>query len=242
MQIRLRLTLQFILIAAGILLASFFYVHFQFKKNLQDEFYENLRSKAFIIAEMVAGKNTQDISYEQPLTFEAGQLSNIYPENISLFTLDGKRIYTFNPAPDNISPSKLSEISELGESTFDNGHMKAIGILYKNRAGESFIVVAESVLDTVHLDNLQQILIWVFIISITLVAIGGWIFARQALSPVSSIMNAVDAILPTDMSHRLVTTNQHDELSRLVITFNKLLDRIQNVFRLQKNVSFQYFA
>ena len=155
-------------------------------------------------------------------------------KNISIYTLDGTRIYSFNPAPDNISESRLSEISEFGESKFGNDHMQAIGILYKNRAGESFIVVAESVLDTIHLDNLRQILIWVFFISITLVAVGGWIFARQALAPVSSIMNEVDALLPTDMSHRLVTSNQHDELSRLVITFNKLLDRIQNVFRLQK--------
>ena len=234
MQIRLRLTLQFILIAAGILLASFFYIHFQFKQNLQDEFYENLRSKAYIIAEMVAGKNTQELSFEKEIPVESGQLSNAFPENISIYTLDGTRIYTFNPAPDNIRQSTLSEISEMGECKFENEDKKAIGILYKNRAGESFIVIAESILDTVHLLNLRNILYWVFVISITLVAIGGWIFARQALSPVSHIMNEVDALLPTDMSHRLVTSNQHDELSRLVITFNKLLDRIQNVFRLQK--------
>lgn len=234
MQIRLRLTLQFILIAAGILLASFFYVHFQFKKNLQDEFYENLRSKAYIIAEMVAGKNTQDLSFEKEVPVESGQLSNAYPENISIYTLDGRRIYTFNPAPDNIRETTLSEISEMGECKFVNDNKKAIGILYKNRAGESFIVIAESVLDTVHLHNLRRILYWVFVISITLVAVGGWFFARQALTPVSHIMNEVDALLPTDMSHRLVTSNQRDELSRLVVTFNKLLDRIQNVFRLQK--------
>src|SRR4029079_9948186 len=63
---------------------------------------------------------------------------------------------------------------------------------------------------------------------------GGWFFARQALSPVSAIMNQVDALLPTDMSHRLEATNQKDELSRLVITFNNLLDRIQHAFKNQK--------
>src|SRR5688572_1030627 len=234
MQIRFRLTLQFIMIAAGILLASFVYIHYQFKKNLQDEFYENLRSKAYIIAEMVAGKNTDDLSFESEIPVEYGQLSDSYPENISIYKLDGERIYTFNPAPDNIPTSTLNEISEMGECRFENGKKEAIGVLYKNRAGESFIVIAESMLDTVHLSNLKNILIWVFFISITLVAIGGWIFSRQALAPVSHIMNEVDTILPTDMSHRLVTANQHDELSRLVITFNKLLDRIQNVFRLQK--------
>ena len=227
MQIRFRLTLQFILIAAGILLAAFFYVHFQFRKNLQDEFYENLRSKAYIIAEMIAGKNTDELLTQKEIAFEPGQLSNAYPENISIYRLDGTRIYTYNPAPDNVTSSHLNEITELGESRFDiSSDKKAIGVLYKNRSGESFIVIAESMLDTVHLDNLREILYWVFFISISLVAVGGWIFARQALAPVSHIMNEVDNILPTDMSHRLVTANQHDELSRLVVTFNKLLDRI----------------
>src|SRR5687768_6825530 len=234
MQIRLRLTLQFIVIAAGILLASFFYIHFQFRKNLEDEFYKNLRSKAHIIAEMVVGSNTHELPLPKEITVESGQLSDTYPENISIYKLDGNRVYTFNPAPDNIEPNTLSEISEMGECKFVNDNKKAIGLLYKNRAGESFIVIAEAVLDTTDLDNLGDILIWVFFISIALVAIGGWVFARQALSPVSRIMNEVDALLPTDMSHRLVTSNQHDELSRLVITFNKLLDRIQHVFRLQK--------
>ncbi len=235
MQIRYRLTLQFILIAAGILLVSFVYVHLQFKKNLTDEFYDNLRSKAFIIAEMVAGKKTDELEFEITMPVEnTSALSGEYPENISLYSLDGKRLYSFNPAPDRFTLSTLNLVGELGEYRFEKGTGKAIGLIYTNRLGESYIVVAESVFDEVHLDNLRGILVLVFFISITLVAIGGWFFARQALSPVSNIMNEVDAILPTDMSHRLVTSDQRDELTRLVVTFNKLLDRIQNAFRIQK--------
>ncbi len=235
MQIRLRLTLQFIIIAAGILLAAFLYIYFQFSRNLQDEFYASLKSKAYIIAEMVAGKKTDELEFEIAIPTElSGQLAGDYPENISMYNLDGKRIYTFNPAPDNILPSVLENIRETGECHFTESKFHALGILYTNRMGETFIVVAESVFDQGHLDNLMRILFVVFFLSITLVAIGGWFFARQALSPVSRIMNEVDALLPTDMSHRLETSEQQDELSRLVITFNKLLDRIQHVFRIQK--------
>ncbi|MEO6040165.1 MAG: HAMP domain-containing sensor histidine kinase, partial [Saprospiraceae bacterium] len=39
---------------------------------------------------------------------------------------------------------------------------------------------------------------------------------------------------PTDLSARLDAPNSHDEVSRLVITFNRLLDRIQLAFRMQK--------
>jgi signal transduction histidine kinase len=235
MQIRIRLTLQFILIAASILLVAFFYIHFQFRKNLQDEYYESLRSKALLIAEMVAGKKTDESEFKIEAPSEKGSpLAGDYPENISIFTPQGRRLYSFNPAPQDISPVAFEDVQAYGECRFDHGKFNALGLQYKNKAGEEYVVVAESVFDPVHLDNLTQILVLVFLISITLVAVGGWFFARQALAPVSEIMNQVDALLPTDMSHRLETKNQHDELSRLVITFNKLLDRIQKVFRLQK--------
>jgi len=235
MQIRVRLTLQFILIAASILVVAFFYIHFQFKLNLQDEYYDSLRSKALLIAEMVAGKKTdeQEFRIEAPTEMSSPLVAD-YPENISIYTPDGKRLYSFNPAPNDIKQAAFDDVRIYGECRFPHGKFSALAIPYMNKAGEDYVVIAESVFDQVHLDNLTQILILVFLISVTLVAIGGWFFARQALAPMSRIMNQVDALLPTDMSHRLVTTNQHDELSRLVITFNKLLDRIQQVFGLQK--------
>lgn len=235
MQIRVRLTLQFILIAASILLVAFFYIHFQFKLNLQNEYYDSLKSKAFLIAEMVAGNKTNEDQFAiENNDDDAGSLQGSYPENISIYTLEGKRLYSFNPAPQDIRAFAFKDVRDFGECRFDHGPFNALGILYLNKAGQQYIVVAESVFDTVHIDNLTRILFLVFLISISLVAIGGWFFARQALAPVSRIMNQVDALLPTDMSHRLETSNQHDELSRLVITFNKLLDRIQKVFRVQK--------
>ncbi len=235
MQIRVRLTLQFILIASGILLAAFSYIYFQFKRNLQDEFYANLRSKALLIAEMVAGKKSSGEEFKiESFTASESFLSGEYPENISIYDLDGRRLYSFNPAPDDIRQVALMDVKVNGECRFIHRKFNALGVLYTNKAGGRFIIVAESVFDNVHLNNLTRILILVFLIAITMIACGGWLFSRQALAPISRIMNQVDALLPTDMSHRLVASNQHDELSRLVITFNKLLDRIQSVFRMQK--------
>lgn len=131
MQIRFRLTLQFILITAGILVASFLYVHFQFRRNLQDEYYDSLRSKALIIAEMVAGTKTdeKDFKIEAP-SGTSSPLSNEYPENISIYSLDGKRLYTFNPAPDDIRKSSFLAIKAAGLYRFNHGKFKALGILW----------------------------------------------------------------------------------------------------------------
>lgn len=234
MQIRVRLTLQFLLIAAGILAVSFFYVYLQFKSNLRDEYYDNLKSRALLIAEMVASNKSSEDFYLEHTELTTSPLSGTYPENISIFSPDGRRLYSFNPAPDDLGMGPIQDVLDYGVCRFDHGKFDALAISYKNQIGDEYIIIAEAIFDQVHLDNLAGILIVVFLIAITVMAIAGWFFARQALAPVSRIMNEVEAILPTDMSHRLETTNQQDELSRLVITFNKLLDRIQKVFGMQK--------
>ncbi len=234
MQIRNRLTLQFLFIVAGIMLVAMWYIHFQFKDHLEDEFYTNLRSKALMTAEMVIGRVEKP---EKVLSLpQEGSKANIkvYSENIAIYNTNNERVYSFNPVTNDISEQTLKEIWQKKEGRFKQDKFFSLGLVYTPQDGQPYLIVAESVFNPEHLDNLAQILIWVFCIFMALVAIGGWIFAGQALAPLSRIMNQVDAILPNDLSQRLVPPNQKDELSRLVITFNKLLDRIQLAFNNQK--------
>ncbi len=235
MQIRARLTLQFLMIVAGILLAVLFIIKYQFKQNLEQEYIKRLRWNAYMISEMVIGNMTsaEDISLEYPLDL-TGPLTGYYPENVSIYNMDGKLLYIHDKAMDTITGFPVYKTIEVGEYQFSHGKFMALGVVFKNDAGNPFVIVVESFFDRVYMANLTQILSFVFLVSISIVALGGWIFARQALAPVSRIMNQVDALLPTDMSQRLKPNNQYDELSRLVITFNKLLDRIQQVFKVQK--------
>jgi signal transduction histidine kinase len=72
-----------------------------------------------------------------------------------------------------------------------------------------------------------------FIVTI-IVALVGWIFSKRALRPISKVMNAVEGILPQKLDTRLEVPNQKDEIGRLTTTFNKLLDRIETAFQMQK--------
>ena len=74
MQIRVRLTLQFLMIVAGILLAVLFIIKFQFKKNLEQEYHKRLRWNAYMIGEMVVGSKTDEheLKLEYPLDFSGG--------------------------------------------------------------------------------------------------------------------------------------------------------------------------
>ena len=233
MQIQSRLTLQFILIVAGIMLVAMFYIYFQFKDILQNEFYNTLRSKAI----MTAGMTVNYATYNQPKELNDNESDSnlaLYTENVAIYNLDYKRIYNFNPAAEELSKEVLIQIKPTKEYRFTHNNHHALGLYYTNKNGTPFIIVSEAVFNSEYLMILVRILIWVFIISLVFVALGGWVFAGQSLLPIRRIMNEVDAILPTNLNKRLEINNQKDELSRLVITFNKLLDRIQQAFNTQK--------
>ncbi len=233
MQIRSKLTLQFILIVATIMMISFFYIYNRFRDQLQDDFYESLRSKAFLTGEMLVGKiKDKEEEFFQP---KPGNEHNpLSSENIAIYNSDNQLIYTFSEAKSQLNADKLNQVRSDREKRFVYDKFNSIGVLYRNKYGFEYVIVAESVFNSSQLGKLLKILAWVYVLFISLVALGGWIFAGQALRPVNSIMNEVDAILPSDMTHRLNHSGQKDELSRLVQTFNKLLDRMQQVFVNQK--------
>lgn len=234
MQIRSKLTVQFIVIVAGILLVSLFFIYYKSKQYVDDEFYKNLRSKATMTAEMLI-KNTindSDLLSSNPATGSYLTASN---ENVLIYNQQFSRVYSLNFMEKDINVNVLKDILEKKEYRFSHGKLQAYGMLYTNDLKKQYIVISEAVCNGKELMQLRNVLILDFLLIISVVAIAGWFFAGRALKPVSRIMNQVDDILPTDLSKRLKVINQKDEVSRLVATFNRLLERIEFAFKTQKS-------
>lgn len=69
---------------------------------------------------------------------------------------------------------------------------------------------------------------WILIPLLLLVAIaGGYWIAARALSPVLTMIAAADAIHSNDLAARLQVPEAKDELQRLAITLNRMLERLQ---------------
>ncbi|MBK9108297.1 MAG: hypothetical protein IPM92_07935 [Saprospiraceae bacterium] len=232
MQIRSRLTMQFILIVAVIMVFALVFIYYEFSLKVNNEFYGNLKSKAIMTADMVISSGL--VIQKSKHVLDSINDIPLYTENISVYNDEYKRVYSFNPLPDDIPVQILEQIKESKDLRFEHKHYKALGMLYKNRQDTQYTIIAEAVFTSESLQFLQRILWIVFFILIALVALGGWIFAGQALAPINNIMNQVDAILPANMNQRLSLSNQKDELSRLVDTFNNLLSRIEKAFSNQK--------
>jgi signal transduction histidine kinase len=235
MQIRSRLTLQFIFITAGIFILALFFIYLQFRNHTRNEFFMVLESNARMTADMI-------LRYEDELKPLAVQNSREgsshklpYSENIMIYNNAFQRVFAINAYEAPLATKTLETIRKIKSDRFVNGKFEAFGALVTSPSGREYIVVSEGVFDDSRLRQLRNILSITFLLIIGSVAAGGWFYAGQALRPVSKIVEEVDGLLPTDLSKRVRTSAENDELSHLVTTFNHLLDRIEHAFRMQRS-------
>ncbi len=57
----------------------------------------------------------------------------------------------------------------------------------------------------------------------------GWFMARRALSGVEAVTRTARQISESDLSRRVPIMARHDEIDRLAVTFNQMLDRIEKL-------------
>ncbi|MGY0036603.1 HAMP domain-containing sensor histidine kinase [Pedobacter sp. NJ-S-72] len=63
----------------------------------------------------------------------------------------------------------------------------------------------------------------------------GYYFVGKALNPVAEIVDKVEEITATNLYKRVLVKNEKDEIGELAITFNNMLDRLEQSFDGQKN-------
>jgi signal transduction histidine kinase len=85
------------------------------------------------------------------------------------------------------------------------------------------------------LASLRNIMIYTSFLFLLIIAVSGYYFSGQALAPINTTIRNLKEIFPNDLSRRLnINQKNKDEISRLNMTFNELLDRIEDSFNTQK--------
>jgi signal transduction histidine kinase len=74
----------------------------------------------------------------------------------------------------------------------------------------------------------------IFIISLVGVYFLGWIFARNALSPISNLIKQVSKMGASNLHLRVREGKRKDEIGELARTFNNLISRLEESFEIQK--------
>jgi signal transduction histidine kinase len=234
MQIRTRLTLQFLLIGAVIMIFASFAIYLSSARFRSDDFFNRLRNKAISTANLLF--DTDRTEADRFLRIEKDSPVNLQNEKIIILNFNNDTIYKSNvKAVIKIKNSVIDRLKAGYKVSYVQDSYAVLGTLYSTKY-DRFIVVASAsdIEGSLQLEKLKIILIIVSLISLILFSIGGWFFAGRALKPISQVVRQVEEISITSLNLRVFEGNHTDEIGRLAKTFNNMLERLETSFSMQK--------
>jgi signal transduction histidine kinase len=235
MQIRQRLTTQFIVVVALILFFSALAIYFFSADYRREDFYTRLQNRAAVTARLLVSVEEVDASLLRKI--EEDNPASLPNEKIVIYDRDGAVLNSSDDEGVLQVPEVLRvRIQDEGEVRFKQGQYEALGVLFADK-GERVVAVAAAVdiYGLKKLANLRTVLLVVFGASIVLVLISGWLYAGKALEPISRVIEQVDDIGITSLDMRVAGGSGEDEIAKLASTFNKMLERLETAFNVQKN-------
>ena len=233
MQIRARLTLQFTLLVSVIVLAIFVVIYWLRNNYIEDEFYKRLTQKASTSAELLV--TVKEVNAKLLKKIQKANNDVLYRENLIIYDYKNIKVFSGNDTIRfKVTPEMLNQVQKQHRARFKQGDFKIVGMLYTDRFNR--VVTVAGAVDKAgqkDLENLKNIMISLFLAMLVLVSLLGRYFAARALSPISEVIQQVQSIYPQNVNQRLTIKNSKDEIGQLTATFNELLERIAEVFRLQ---------
>lgn len=202
--------------------------------NRQQEFKARLREEALTSAEILFGR--EEISPELLKLLDKNQMTVLPQEEIVVYNSGDKLIYESGTDYLKVEPSVLNQIRQEKELSFQQGNHEVLGLVYNN--GKENLLIIASARDKYGLieqGNLGFILASGSLLMILIFCLTGWFFAGRVLKPIQNIIKSVDNIGASQLDLRLDEGNQTDELAQLAQRFNKMLDRLEKAFRLQRS-------
>jgi heavy metal sensor kinase len=103
-------------------------------------------------------------------------------------------------------------------------------------AGRAYILVVLQSRHPQHelLQDIRSTFLLIIPIALLLAGLGGYFLARKSLSPVAAMASKARTIGAANLHDRLGVSNPRDELGQLAISFNELLDRLEDSFERQR--------
>jgi signal transduction histidine kinase len=236
MEMQKKLTYQFIAIVALILIVSLLAIYISFSQSRKEEFYDRLGSKAKLVAQMLLDIDEIDtellkkIEKNNPLSLPNEKIIIYdYNNNIILYSNDDTGVLKITE--EQINESRLEEEIKIKQKPYE-----ILAHFYTGQYDRIIVFTAATdIFGLNKLKNLRIILLIVFVLSLGIVYAAGRIFATRALSPISNIITQVDGISVSNLNERVDEGNGKDEIARLAKTFNKMLQRLESSFKVQKN-------
>jgi len=235
MQIRTRLTLQFLLLGGLIMLIASLAIYY-FSANFRRHDFNNLlKSRAVSVARLVL--DSYEYNTNLMLRSGTGYPAKLQDEKFLILTFDKDILYTTDKNWEFKEINTIIGQVRAGKDVFlRHDSYEVLGTLHSTGLYEFVVIGAAIDKDGhLHMKKLRIVLIIVCLTSLISFFIAGWFYSGRALKPISDVVKKVEEISITSLNLRVPEGNGTDEIGRLAKTFNKMLERLEASFGMQKN-------
>ncbi len=235
MTIRSRLTIWFSLLLSTVL-GVFAYIEYNEAAVRREQyFYQLLRLRALDAANISIGA---DEIGEAALEKAKRRFSHTLGEEyIAIFDASGNIVFKSDTTQQNLvfNSGFLKEVFEKGRV---ERAVRDTQFLYESHrdGGEKYVVAAKAY-DTQgysFLANLRTNLLTGFVVTVLIITLICWYFAKKALEPVEKMRRKAASISASNLNQRLEIPPERDEVALLGVEFNKLFDRMEATFHSQR--------
>jgi signal transduction histidine kinase len=234
MKIRTRLTLLFTTIFALITIGGSLAIYISSANYREEQFYDRIKGNAVNTARLLLQVDEID---NKLLRIIKQNTTTLVSEQILIYNSQNQRIYNSNETIDTkIDTTFLNTVRRKNSVKYREKDKEFLGIIFRDNS-DKYVVIG-SAIDKYgfgKLQNLEVTLVLVSLSALIITLIAGWLFAGQALKPIARVISEVDDISASKLHERLSEGNGTDEIASLAITFNKMLERLESAFKMQRN-------
>jgi signal transduction histidine kinase len=233
MKIRDRLSLQFTLMSAILLLFVLTGIYLLAGHYRKNHFRQRLFDRAVIKADLFLAQD--NLSEEKFRDVQKKYFQTLQDEIVQIYNDNYESVFIKDTIPQ-WSHQIIDEVRKHKVISYSEGNKQVVGIYYIDNSG-NFTVLASAV-DYYGTQEMRQ-LFWAmfitFFISVFIMFFTGRLFARIALSPIIKVINDVKFIRSTSLDKRLQIKEGKDEINELATTFNNLLEHLELSFSAQRS-------
>lgn len=232
MKIKYRIVLLFTALVTTILLIICVSIFYLSEYNRQDTFRKRLYTRALISMNLL----TKIPGIDKEL-FRKIDEATLPERSIMVYKPDGSIYYSYANNNTSLVPVNAQIIENLkkqNEYYFSAGDKEGIALFYYDNDNKYLVINAANDADGLEKHvQLQKILLLSFVIGVLITFVSGLFFSKKLVDPIKKITREVNEISSGNLSRRIQTREPNDELNELAITFNDLMNRLQESFEIQ---------
>ncbi|TKK76735.1 HAMP domain-containing histidine kinase [Kribbella jiaozuonensis] len=181
------------------------------------------------VAGQVSTEGTAGLARDLVETTRASQLVQVLDPAGRVIAASSSRVGN-TPMTDLRPPSGALMRAEVGEMPLiDDDHNYLIVAQGASYDGQTYTVVVASSVETQRqtVTTVAKYLVIGIPALLIVVGVAGWLMVGQALRPVERIRSRVQGIGTRDLTERVPVPPTRDEIARLAVTMNEMLDRLE---------------